>query len=264
MGRGLTSRLRWGDLLPLLISLVLTGWPADDAKVLPLPLPEKPTRKVRVFIDAGHGAPGNEGNIGCSCQAEQEHTLKIEQHLAFVLTATGRFEVMLSRKPGETIRYQARIAAAEAFKAEVIISLHSDARGYSSAFPQGDGGMCWRNPDAPGFSVLWNDEGPALAGRERLGRAVGVRLREAGFFPYTGVDYADLYRQDGEEISGWIDKRPLKQRVFFLRASRIPTVIIETHHARDVIEVARWEELATADAFAFAVGAAVLDVSLTK
>lgn len=249
-------------MLPLLI--LLTAWPAAEAKLRNLPLPEKPARKIRVFIDAGHGAPGNHGNMGCLCQLEQDHTLRIEQHLAFVLAATGRFEVQLSRRPGETSRYQQRIAAAEAFKPEVIISIHSDARGPSAAVPQSDGGVCWSNSDAPGFSVLWNDEGPALAGREKLGRAVGVRLREAGFPAYSGVDYADLYRQDAEEISGWIDKRPMKERVFFLRASTIPTVIIETHHARDTLEVARWEELATVDAFALAVGAAVLDVTLSN
>ena len=245
----------------LILSLLLTAWPADDAKVVALALPTTPTRKVRVFVDAGHGAPDNHGNVGCLCQLEQDHTARVAQYLSFVLAATGRFEVKNSRPPGEVLAYRPRIAAAEAWKAEVIISLHSDARGLAYEYPQGDGGMCWRSSEAPGFSVLWNDEGPALAAREKLGRAVGARLREAGFFEYGGVDYADLYRQDDEERSGWIDKRPLKQRVFFLRASQIPTVIIETHHALDVREVARWEELATLDAFSFAVAAAVLDFS---
>ena len=101
-----------------------------------------------------------------------------------------------------------------------------------------------------------------LGQRERLGRIVGAKLREAGFFAYTGINYASLYRQDEKEPSGWIDKRPVKERVFFLRGSQIPTVIIETHHALDEKEVARWEELATADAFAFAVAAALLDFAM--
>jgi N-acetylmuramoyl-L-alanine amidase len=241
--------------------VLLTAWPADEAKVHLLPLPATPVRKVRVYIDAGHGAPGNEGNHGCHCQLEQEHTLQVAQHLAFVLADSGRFEVRLSRQPGESPLYRPRIADAERFRADVIISLHSDSRGEASAIAQDDGGVCLRKDDAPGFAVLWNDEGPAFPGREKLGRAVGSRLREAGFFPYTGVDYGDLYRHDAEETSGWIDTRPMKQRVFFLRGSSIPTVIIETHHALDPQEVARWGELSTVDAFAFAVGAAVLDVT---
>ena len=219
-----------------------------------------PSRKVRVFVDAGHGAPGNEGNHGCACQLEQDHTLKVAQHLAFVLAATGRFEVKLSRLPGEAPAYRPRIAAAEAFKADVIISLHSDSRG--EATPSFlDAGVCWVNPNEPGFAVLWNDEGPAFPRRERLGRAVGERMREAGFIAYSGFNYGALYRQDQVEQSGWIDERPMKKRVFFLRGSLIPTVIIETHHALDEREVARWDELETVDAFAFAVGAAVLELS---
>lgn len=242
----------------VIVPLLLTAWPRASDAVRVLPLPEAPARKVRVFVDAGHGAPGNEGNHGCFCQPEQDHTLRVATHLAFVLAATRRFEVRLSRTTGLP-RYQARIAAAEAWRADVIISLHSDARGEAFAAPFGDQGVCWRNPNAPGFAVLWSDEGRALASRERLGRAVGARLREAGFLSYSGLDYGALYRQDEREPSGWIDVRPPAKRVYFLRASRIPTVIVETHHALDVLEVARWDELATVDAFAFAVGAAVLD-----
>ena len=90
---------------------------------------------------------------------------------------------------------------------------------------------------------------------------MGERMREAGFIAYSGFNYGALYRQDQVEPSGWIDERPMKKRVFFLRGSLIPTVIIETHHALDEREVARWDELETVDAFAFAVGAAVLDFS---
>jgi N-acetylmuramoyl-L-alanine amidase len=61
------------------------------------------------------------------------------------------------------------------------------------------------------------------------------------------------------EPSGWIDKRPLKKRVYFLRASRTPTVIIETHHALDPDEVARWDEPRTREVFSAAVAASILD-----
>ncbi|MFO0598729.1 MAG: N-acetylmuramoyl-L-alanine amidase [Myxococcaceae bacterium] len=247
--------------LALPLTLLLTTWPAHDAALTTLELPAaKPReRKLRVAVDAGHGAPANEGNHGCWCQAEQEHTLQVANVLAIALEATGRFEVKRLRVDGQAPKYGARIAAAEAWKADVIISLHSDARGI--AFPREvDGGVCWQNPDAPGFAVLWNDEGALFPARERLGRVVGARLREAGFLAYSGYDYGDLYRQDEVEPSGWIDKRPLKKRVYFLRASsKVPTVIIETHHALDLDEVARWKEPLTFDAFSAAIAAALLD-----
>ena len=49
--------------------------------------------------------------------------------------------------------------------------------------------------------------------------------------------------------------------MYFLRATKIPTVIIETHHALDVEEAARWTQVKTLETFTAAVGAAVLDVS---
>lgn len=248
-------------MTPLALMLCLTAWPAADAELRTLEARKTLSRKVRVAIDAGHGAPGNEGNHGCFCQAEQEHTLEVAEALADALEASGRFEVKRTRVGADQPKYGARIAAAQAFKAEVIVSLHSDARGWASPVAQPDGGVCWQNPGAPGFAVLWNDEGPALAGRQKLGRAVGARLREAGFLAYSGYDYGDLYDQDAVEPSGWIDKRPMKQRVYFLRASRIPTVIIETHHALDVDEVARWKEPQTLEAFSRALMVAILDVA---
>ena len=246
--------------MTLILSLLLTAWPANDARLTTLELPEQPARKVRLFIDAGHGAPGNTGNHGCACQLEQDHTLKVAQYLGFALSALGRFEVKLSRQPGESPPYRPRIAAAEAFKADVIISLHSDARGDATFFSS-DAGLCLRNPNEPGFSVLWSEEGPAFPKREQLGRTIGAKLREAGFLAYSGLNYASLYKQDEKEPSGWIDQRPLKERVFILRGSQIPTVIIETHHALDEHEVARWDELATIDAFTFAIASALLEFS---
>lgn len=243
----------------MLLALLLAAWPADDATLTTVPLPDEPARRLRVFIDAGHGAPGNVGALGCFCQEERGHTLAAAQKLGSALLATGRFEVMQSRLTASGSKYAARLARAAAWKADVIISLHSDVRGEAWPLAQPDGGACWQNPHAPGFAVLWSDEGPAFPRRERLGRAVGKRLREAGFVAYGGEDYGALYRQDGVEPSGWIDSRPLKQRVYFLRGSTIPTVIIETHHALDVQEVARWEAPATHAAFSAAIAAAVLD-----
>jgi N-acetylmuramoyl-L-alanine amidase len=236
----------------VLLAILLSAWPAADAQLHPVTLPAKGERRLRVFIDAGHGAPGNEGNHGCFCQLEQDHTLRVARQLAAALTGMDRFELQLSR--GDDFpKYQARIAAAEAFKADVVISLHSDARGEALPLSQGDGGVCWQNLDEPGFAVLWSDDGPATAARAKLGRAIGAAMREAGFLAYSGINYTSLYRQDSVEPSGWIDLRPLKKSVYFLRASKIPTVIIETHHALDPREVARWDEPKTIEALAAAV-----------
>lgn len=109
--------------------------------------------------------------------------------------------------------------------------------------------------------MLWSEEGPGqiVASRERLGRALGRQLRQAGFLAYTGEDYGALYRQDGTEPSGWVDIRAFSKRVYFLRRSHIPTVIVETHHALDPQEVIRWDDPATLQAFALATAWALVE-----
>ncbi|MFT3712917.1 MAG: N-acetylmuramoyl-L-alanine amidase [Archangium sp.] len=251
-------------MLALTLPLLLAAWPFDSHSLREPELPILPVRKVRVAVDAGHGFGDNIGNVGCRCQREMDHTLLVSLYLADALEKTGRFEVLRTRVGEDLPRYQSRIAQLEKWKADVVISLHSDARGLAAPVTQKDGSVCWANAEEPGFSVLWNDEGPAFHTRERLGRAVGTRLRDAGFMAYSGINYGDLYWQDVLEPSGWIDKRPLKKRVYFLRASRTPTVIIETHHALDPDEVARWDEPRTLEVFSAAVAASILDFMQTK
>jgi N-acetylmuramoyl-L-alanine amidase len=181
-------------------------------------------------------------------------------HLAFVLAQLGPFEVKLSRKDAAGKKYQARIAEAEAWGADAIVSVHSDVRGEAWAWGSTDTETCWRNDQAPGYAVLWSEDGEAetVARREKLGRAMARQLNAAGFRAYSGEDYGSLYKPDAEQL-GWVDLRPRKKSVYFLRASRIPTVIVETHHALDPAEVTRWEKLETVDAFALAVGNAVVE-----
>ncbi|MBL9039212.1 MAG: N-acetylmuramoyl-L-alanine amidase [Archangium sp.] len=219
--------------------------------------------KLRVMIDAGHGAPGNDGNRGALCQLEKDHTAWVSSQLAKALPLLGDFDMRETRTGISRPTYPQRIHQAEVWKADAIVSIHSDARGSLTSWKpfEGQETQCFRSDAAPGFSVLWNDSGPApvVAGRVRLGRAVISRLIAAGFTPYSGVDYASLYRPD-DVAGGWIDLRPDGQNVYFLRASpRGPTVIIETHHAADVTEVAEWQKPETVQTFARALAAALLD-----
>jgi N-acetylmuramoyl-L-alanine amidase len=118
---------------------------------------------------------------------------------------------------------------------------------------------CERNGLEPGFAVLWSDEGPprTVEGRVRVGRAIITAMREAGFEPYSGLNYGGLYQPDVVP-GGWVDLRPDGKNVYFLRASQaVPTVIVETHHARDLNEVARWQEPETITHFAQALAEAL-------
>jgi N-acetylmuramoyl-L-alanine amidase len=247
------------------LALLLSAFPDPAAALVPLEVPRL-VRPVRIVVDAGHGAPGNTGNHGCFCQAEADETLVEAMELARRLRTYG-FTVLEPRTTAVGPTYGARIAAVEAFAPDLVVSLHTDAR--ADAVParlSSEGQVCWENSSDPGFSVLWSEEGGSaiVARRVRWGRALSRRLQSAGFTPYSGEDYGSLYRTD-EEPACFIDARPKRQRVYFLRAmTSAPVVIIETHHALDPLEVARWHDADTHDAFAAAVATAALDVTQPK
>jgi N-acetylmuramoyl-L-alanine amidase len=230
-------------------------WPGDATRLTPPPLqiPEGFGRR-RIFIDPGHGAANNSGNRSSRCQDEQDFTLSLALDIAPRLEASGGFDVALSRQPGELVAYRDRVAAAEAFEAEVFVSLHSDVRG--KADPERS---CPTSRDAPGFSVLWSDEGsPALvASRLALSRRTAEALTILGLSAYGGEEYAGLYA--GDSTPGvFVDRHDPDERIFVLREPTMPSIIVETHNAWDDREAQRWTEPSTRDAFADALAQALV------
>jgi N-acetylmuramoyl-L-alanine amidase len=217
----------------------------------------------RIFIDPGHGAAGNTGNVSCYCRDEQDFTLDVARSLAEQLRATSHFDIELSRAGKQPVEYRARVEAAQAFRAEIFLSLHSDIRGQTGErWRPAEGNECPVSLAAPGFSVLWSDEGEALLGHSRnaLARAIARRMRQAGFWPYAGAEYGELYEADAEERGVFVDRHAPDQRIFVLRRPTMPSVLVETHHALDPREARRWDEPATRDAFASSIAAALVDV----
>ncbi|MGQ0505047.1 MAG: N-acetylmuramoyl-L-alanine amidase family protein [Myxococcaceae bacterium] len=139
-------------------------------------MPQPHGRKLRIYLDAGHGAPGNRGASSVFCEDEQEHTLKVAQHLAAFLENTGGFEVRLSRTQHGVAPYSDRLAAAERFHADVLLSLHSDARGMARGWTAPGGRWCFRQDSTPGFSVLWSDESTQSLTQKRLKIASATRF----------------------------------------------------------------------------------------
>lgn len=272
-----------GSLLALLSAVTSAqppgdapAWPLEGAPLAPLTLPAAPSRKVRVAIDAGHGAPGNHGAQSCRCEAEEDFTLREATRLAGALTATGAFEVRLLRGGEARPSYAGRIRDAVAFEAEAVLSLHFDVRGEAVWWSPSPGLTCARSlgralllppglpleaaHDSSGFAVLWSEHGPApqVERRRALGRALASSLSATGLKAYDGFDYPGLYRSD-ETPGGFVDAHPPRQRIWMLSRPELPVLILETHHALDVEERARWDEPATHRAVATAVAAALLE-----
>ncbi|MCE9670246.1 N-acetylmuramoyl-L-alanine amidase [Myxococcus stipitatus] len=231
-------------------------WPAPGA---PLLVPEvrfpPGFRTRRVYLDAGHGAEGNTGTRSATCEDEELFTLRAAEDLARRLEATGHFAVRISRKQGARVPYAARLAEAEAWGADVLVSLHSDSRGAAHPWSPSPGQECFRQDTTPGFSVLWSTSAsPTLqSSRALLARALARGMSRAGFPHYDGVDYTGLYAADTEQAGVFVSREPSHRQIFVLRKPTIPSVIIETHHALDVEESARWREARTLESFAAAV-----------
>jgi len=236
------------------------AWP-DSAAPLSAPATALPagfgTR--RVYVDAGHGAPGNTGNKGAYCRDEQDFTVSLAEDLGAALARTGHFEVELSRTPGRLVPYAERVREAEAWPADVVISLHSDVRGRSEPWQPTPTESCPRSHQAPGFSVLWSDHGdaPLVARRLELSRALALALERTGFLAYDGADYAPTYAPDVQQRGVFVDRHSTAERVFVLWRPNVPSIIVETHNALDDREARRWDEPETRAAFAASVVAAL-------
>jgi N-acetylmuramoyl-L-alanine amidase len=234
-------------------------WPLAHAPLTLAALP-KAAKKWRVLVDAGHGAKGNDGNTGLHCQRERDVTLELAFGLATRLSLMGPFDVRLAREGDAEPSYPERKAAAEAWPADAVVSLHTDVRGSATPWITP---TCtsYRNDAAPGFSVLWSREGgePLIGKRQRLSWAVTDALAAAGFKAYDGVDYVGLYDREADHPGSFINAKEHGKRIWFLRSLDVPTVIVETHHALDYEEVARWREPYTRHVFANAVAKGLLD-----
>jgi len=239
-----------------------TGWPSRAVHLATPPLVFPADFGVRrVYLDAGHGASGNPGNTSCFCVAEEDFTLFAARELAARLEATGHFLVRKSRDGTEPVEYRDRIDEAAQWGADAFVSLHSDVRSRADRWSPRPDTSCPVSYAAPGFSVIYSDDGEAsrVLPRQRLARATARRLTATGLLPYGGAGYAPLYDADPSEAGVFLDRHLPEQRIFVLYRPAMPAILIETHHALDPREAERWEEDETFDAFAAATGAALVE-----
>lgn len=241
---------------------LLGAWPSPDAPLAAPAVLFPPGFGVRrIYLDAGHGAPGNTGNTSSFCVDEQDFTLGVARVLSDHLEATGHFEVRLSRQADQRVEYADRVSDAAEWGAEVFLSLHSDARGKPERWWPEPGLSCPRSFGAPGFSVLLSDEGePAMnARRLALARAIARRIQGTGLTAYGGAEYLGLYEADAGHAGVFLDRHAPDQRIFVLRRPVMPSILIETHNALDPREAERWNEDRTQGAFCAAVTAGLVD-----
>ncbi len=195
------------------------------------------------------------------CESEADFTRGAQDHVVARLATAPELDVRAGRPSEALLDYGARIAAFNAWPADAVVSLHSDARAADGPVVDPTTG-CWSTIGATGFTVLFSDEGTAklAEARRRLAEAVARELTAAGFPPYIQGYSPELY----EDVGGgaYLDRHATGKRIRMLRGTKVPTVIVETHQAFDVEESARWTEPATLDAFAAAIRRAAVAAAL--
>lgn len=234
-------------------------WPEEGSVLTVLEAPTA-ARALTVYLDPGHGVGTNSGNASCLCIDEQDLNLRVATHLAASLVGAAH-HVAVARSSNDGPSYDARLQAAREVNADLLLSLHSDARGEARRWSPAEGKSCEWNDANPGFAVLWSDEGDdeLVAARHGLALALAARLAEAGFLPYPGAEYAGIYEGEPAHPGVFLDRHEPRKRIKMLRRPVMPSVIIETHQAWDRREEPRWQEEATLQAFDGAVTAALAD-----
>ena len=231
-------------------------WP--EALPIDLEVPEA-SRGLVIYLDAGHGAENNPGNSSCFCEREQDFTLSLLDDVTAVLEEHG-MTVIPSRIGSELVSYASRLEAARKAKADAFVSLHSDIRGETEEWSPDGTKTCLRSERAPGFSVLYADEGagPLVAKRLLLARAISDALLDAAFTPYEGAEYVGLYEGTPADRGVFVDRHVPEKRIFLLRKTDMPAVIVETHNALDPREALAFDDPLVRRAFGLALARAIV------
>jgi len=144
----------------------------------------RPMKKIKVFLDPGHGGE-DRSNRGPTGYVEADGMLDVCLKLRDELLSTGAFEVKLSRDKDMTVGVRERGKMAAEWGADMFISEHSNATGWSI------------NNSARGVEVFYSvkipsDKSLAEKFSKAIAEAMGTQNRGAKTWEsekYPGQDY---------------------------------------------------------------------------
>ena len=195
------------------------------------PRRDKPSRRLVVMLDPGHGGidPGAE-NRGIK---EADLMLLLARELKDTLLRTGDFDVLLTREADVFVSLEDRVRLAHQRGADVFISLHADALAHGVAH----GARIFTLSDAASDAAS-----AALAERhDRLDILSGIDLNGADdvvtdvLLDLARLETAPRARALAQSVLAGIEnatgdlyKLPLQQAAFsVLKAADIPSILVE-------------------------------------
>lgn len=203
--------------------------PSAEEKPSAAPPVERPARRRRVVIDAGHGGKDG-GATGRRGTLEKDINLLAARELAGLLKEEEAFEVLLTRSNDSFVPLDERARLANDFGADLFISLHANAS---------------RSPRDSGFEVYFLSERASDPEAERLAQVENSVLELEG--KSAPDDQAKLLLREmtkteninaASELAGLIARalsrrvslqnRGVKQAAFYvLRGTHAPAVLFE-------------------------------------
>ena len=191
--------------------------------------PGAPRQVARVAIDAGHGG-SDPGAIGPSGVREKDVTLAIAHLVAPILSNELGIVTMLTRDDDRLVPLDARAARANAFHADLFVSIHCNA----SENPGAHGVMSFvldtTRDDGANFIAARENATSVAAASAAASIASGLRLPEVG---PRSAHFAELLQHAavgalGRHYSDISDQGVKTAGFFVLLGAEMPSVLFET------------------------------------
>jgi N-acetylmuramoyl-L-alanine amidase len=216
-------------------SVVKKSRPIIANKVAKKPRRRPPPRDVVIAIDAGHG--GNDpGSIGFKKFVEKDINLAISKKTVAILNKQKGIKAVLIRKDDRYISLNERSAIARKYKAELLVSVHSD--GFTSSKPSGASTLVLSNGRAKyefGKKLRDDNLNGLLGGvGEAIKNSDGADDLQRTFLElgmqnsrYEGFEVASMIHHELSRVTGMHKSKPIQQSLAVLKSLDIPSLLVE-------------------------------------
>jgi len=194
----------------------------------------------RVVLDAGHGGhdPGATGPNGLR---EKDVTLDIAHRAAPLLARELGITTLMTRDADEFVALDERTARANAFKADLFVSIHCNA----SEDAQAHGFMTFvldDSKDALAAEIAARENAASPAAAAELASVMGQVVDEASLA--RSVHFAELLQRSaaaslGLEYTGASDRGVRRAGFYVLAGAHMPAVLFEVSFISDETEALR-------------------------
>lgn len=198
-------------------------------------IPKPQLRDVVIAIDAGHGGK-DPGSIGFKRFVEKDINLAIAKKTVRILNNKKGIKAVLIRKTDKYISLNKRSEIARKYKAELLVSIHSD--GFTSSKPSGASTLILSNGRAKyekgkklkanNLDGLLGGVGDAIKNSEQTDDLQRTFLDLGQQYSLsTGNDVAQSVHNELSRVTKMHKSKPVEQSLAVLKSVDIPSLLVE-------------------------------------